>query len=167
MNIVKLALNAVYRAQKTDKPILYFDMDNVLIDFQSGIDALSVSERQRYAGKLDEVPGIFAHMRPMNGAVAAFHLLNKHFDCYILSTAPWDNPGAWQDKRNTVEMFFGEAARKKLILSHNKNLNFGHYLIDDRTANGAGEFMGEHIHFGTDRFPDWPSVVSYLLKEIK
>jgi len=49
-----------------------------------------------------------------------------------------------------------------LILSHHKNLNAGNFLIDDRTKNGSGEFGGEHIHFGTDKFPDWKTVVRYL-----
>jgi len=40
----------------------------------------------------------------------------------------------------------------------------GDYLIDDRTANGVDEFKGEHVHFGTAAFPDWDSVVSYLVK---
>ena len=54
-----------------------------------------------------------------------------------------------------------EAAQ--LILSHNKNLNIGDYLIDDRTANGAAQFMGEHIHFGSEKFPNWNSVLDYLM----
>ena len=49
------------------------------------------------------------------------------------------------------------------FLSHHKNLNYGDYLIDDRLANGANLFKGEHIHFGSDKFPDWESVCSYLL----
>ena len=40
---------------------------------------------------------------------------------------------------------------------------YGDYLIDDRTANGAAQFKGEHLHFGTSKFPDWASVVKYLL----
>ena len=28
-------------------------------------------------------------------------------------------------------------------------------LIDDRTANGAAQFTGEHIHFGSEKFPNW------------
>ena len=54
-------------------------------------------------------------------------------------------------------------AFKKLILSHNKGLLLGDYLIDDRIANGVDGFKGEHIHFGTDQFPDWKSVLEYLL----
>ena len=62
-----------------------------------------------------------------------------------------------------VKKYLGKAAYKRLILSHHKNLNIGDYLIDDRTANGAGEFKGEHIHFKTDRFKDWKDVLNYLL----
>ena len=48
------------------------------------------------------------------------------------------------------------------ILTHQKNLNSGDYLIDDRTARGTDLFAGEHIHFGTENFPDWNSVMQYL-----
>lgn len=41
----------------------------------------------------------------------------------------------------------------------------GDYLIDDRIANGVDKFQGEHIHFGTSKFPDWKTVVSYILSE--
>ena len=47
--------------------------------------------------------------------------------------------------------------------TNNKNLNSGDYLIDDRTANGAGEFKGEHIHFLTKQFRGWDDVLSYLI----
>ena len=63
-----------------------------------------------------------------------------------------------------MKKYLGSNARKRLILSHNKHLNIGDYLIDDRTANGAGNFTGEHIHFGTEKFPNWDSVLTYLLK---
>jgi 5'(3')-deoxyribonucleotidase len=52
---------------------------------------------------------------------------------------------------------------KRLIISHHKNLNNGDYLIDDREKNGAKEFAGELIQFGSEKFPDWNSVTDYLL----
>ena len=61
------------------------------------------------------------------------------------------------------EKIFRSFAHKRLILSHHKNLNYGHCLIDDCLANGADLFKGEHIHFGSEKFPDWESVCSYLL----
>ena len=55
------------------KPILFFDMDNVLVNFQSGIDRLDEATKQAYEGNLDDVPGIFVLMDPMPGALEAVH----------------------------------------------------------------------------------------------
>ena len=143
--------------------ILYIDMDNVLVDFPSALSSISEEQQQKYAGRLDEIPGIFALMKPLAGAISAFEQLSKQYDTYILSTAPWENPSAWSDKLVWVQRYLGAAAHKRLILSHNKNLNSGHFLIDDRLKNGADKFAGEHIHFGTEMFPDWVSVCAYLL----
>ena len=142
--------------------ILYVDMDNVLVNFKSGIDRLSEEDQRKYNGEYDEVPGIFSLMDPIPGAIEAFEFLARRYDTYILSTAPWHNPSAWSDKVMWVQTYLGEAAYKRLILSHHKHLNDGHYLIDDRTKNGADRFKGEHIHFATPAFPDWGAVVKYL-----
>jgi len=149
--------------------ILYIDMDNVLVDFQSGIDRLDEQTRELFAGRLDEVPGIFSLMDPMPGAIAAYRQLSSKYDTYILSTAPWLNASAWSDKIDWVQEHLGsqegEPAYKRLILSHHKNLNMGDYLIDDRTANGVERFSGEHIHFGTEKYPDWDAVLRYLTQK--
>ena len=143
--------------------IVYVDMDSVLVDFQSGIDSLTEEQKQIFKDDLDDVPGIFSKMKPVDGAIEAYEKLTKHFDVYILSTAPWQNPSAWSDKLVWVQKYLGDLAYKKLILSHNKNLNIGDFLIDDRLANGANEFRGEHIHFGRQPFTDWRSVITYLI----
>ena len=145
------------------KKILYVDMDNVLVDFPSGVARIEPRLAREYEGRLDEVPGIFALMDPLPGAVAGFLELAQRFDAYVLSTAPWENPSAWSDKLLWVKRHLGPAAHKRLILTHHKDLNSGDFLVDDRTKNGVERFRGEHIHFGTPRFPDWPSVVTYLL----
>jgi 5'-nucleotidase len=147
----------------TEKKIVYVDMDNVLVYFPSGISQQDEDTKRKYEGRLDEVPGIFAKMEPVENAIKSYIELTKHFDVYILSTSPWENETAMADKLRWVKKYLGKVAYKRLILSHHKNLNKGHYLIDDRTKNGAGEFEGEHIHFGNDKFPNWESVVNYLL----
>ena len=73
--------------QKKRMKIIYIDMDNVLVDFQSGIDSLTDEQRQAYKDNFDEAPGIFSKMLPIDGAIEAYKELNKHFDVYILSTA--------------------------------------------------------------------------------
>jgi 5'(3')-deoxyribonucleotidase len=143
--------------------ILYIDMDNVLVDFPTGIARITDKQREEFDGRLDEVPGIFSLMDPMPGAIDSFQILASNFDTYILSTAPWENHTAWSDKVNWVKKYLGGPAYKRLILSHNKHLNAGDYLIDDRLKNGADRFKGEHIHFGTEKFPDWKSVCAYLI----
>ena len=145
------------------KKILYVDMDNVLVDFPSGISKISKQLQSQYEDRLDEVPDIFSLMDPLEGAIDSYKKLSQKFDTYILSTAPWKNSSAWSDKNEWVKKYLGDVAYKRLILSHHKNLNYGDYLIDDRLANGANSFKGEHIHFGSDKFPDWGSVCSYLL----
>jgi len=140
------------------KEIVLVDMDNVLVNFQSGIDQISEETKLKYEGRLDEVPGIFKLMKPMDDAIETYYWLSNNFDTYILSTAPWENPSAWSDKLNWVKQYLNEKAYKRLILSHHKNLVTGDYLIDDRTARGVDKFQGTHIHFGTEDFKDWKAV---------
>ena len=148
---------------------LYVDMDGTLVDFGSGIARIDPELRRRYAGHLDDVPGMFALMDPMPGAVEAFEELSGLFDTYILSTAPWGNPSAWADKLAWVQHHLGTGpdspAYKRLILSHHKDLLMGDYLIDDRTVWGADRFTGQHLHFGTAVFPDWATTVDYLRRQ--
>lgn len=144
------------------RKIVYIDMDNVLVDFQSGIDRLDATVLSEYENRLDEVPHIFSKMQPKADAVESFNRLAERYDVYILSTAPWNNPSAWSDKLEWVKRYLGDKAYKRLILTHHKNLNKGDYLIDDRTKNGADCFEGELILFGSDEFPDWKTVVKYL-----
>lgn len=155
------------------KTILYFDMDNVLVDFKSGLDQVSDEEKAKYAddgkGKphYDDIPGIFSKMKPMSGAIEAVNALAEKYDCYILSTAPWNNDTALQDKLNWVKLYFPQVFHKRVIFSHHKNLCIrpDAYLIDDRTGHGADQFGDHHIQFGSDKFPDWKSVVEFLNKQ--
>mgnify|MGYP002844566853 FL=1 len=150
----------MYVARTICMSLVYVDMDNVLVDFKSGMNKLGLDEKTQDP---DEIEGIFSLMIPMPGAIEGYNKLNKlGHDVYILSTAPWENPSAWSDKLIWVKKYIGKIAHKKLILSHNKNLNKGDFLIDDRIANGAGDFKGELIRFGSEKFPNWDSVINYF-----
>jgi 5'(3')-deoxyribonucleotidase len=144
---------------------LFFDMDGVLVDFQSGIDKLSDEVKKEYEGRLDEVPGIFSLMDPMPGAIEAVHTLSEYYDMYILSTAPWKNTTAYSDKLAWLTKHFGDLFKKRVIITHCKNLCDGDYLVDDRAKNGASEFPGEWVQFGSARYPDWEEVTRYLISE--
>lgn len=152
------------------KKIVYVDMDNVLVDFKTGIEKLDQQTIEEYEGRLDEVPGLFSLMSPYPNAIESVHKLSEKYDLYILSTAPWLNPSAWIHKIEWVHKYIGKEKDslfyKRLILSHHKNLNAGDYLIDDRPNNGAKDFKGEWIHFGSQEFPDWDVVTNYLLSKV-
>jgi len=76
--------------------------------------------RTHDVGRLDEVPGLFATMPPMPGAIDTYENLAH----------------------------LGKSARERLILSHHKRLNRGDFLADDRTRNGADRFEGRLLLFG-------------------
>mgnify|MGYP003294889661 FL=1 len=144
---------------------LFFDMDGVLVDFQSGIDKLSEEVKKEYEGRLDEVPGIFSLMDPMPGAIEAVNTLSEYYDMYILSTAPWKNITAYSDKLAWLTKHFGDRFKKRVVITHCKNLCDGDFLVDDRAKNGASEFPGEWVQFGSERYPDWEEVTRYLISE--
>ena len=72
-----------------------------------------------------------------------------------------ENVTELSDNNEWIKEYLPEAY-KRVIYTHHKNLCIGDYLIDDRTKNGAGEFKGELIQFGTEKFPDWNSVLKYI-----
>lgn len=145
------------------KKRVFVDMDNVLVDFRSALKLQSEETLRQYEGRLDEIPGLFGQMEPMPGAIEAVRELAKHYDLFILSTAPWNNPSAWSDKVAWVTRYVDDVFHKKMVITHCKNLCQGDYLIDDRGKNGTSEFGGEWIKFGSTQFPDWQSVLDYLL----
>ena len=70
------------------KKILYVDMDGVLVDFQSGIDRLDEQTKSQHKENMDEVPGIFSLMHPIDGAIESFELLANHFFRILFSVSP-------------------------------------------------------------------------------
>lgn len=154
------------------RKILYVDMDGVIVDFDSAFDRLDPAVRQQYRGREDQIPGLFALMDPIPGAIEAVTELSALYDTYILSTVPWGNISGASQKIEWIQRHFGAEKGtplwKRVILSHHKHLNRGDFLIDDRPhRNGAAQFAetntgAETLHFGSPEFPDWPAILAYL-----
>lgn len=144
-----------------NKKIIYVDMDNTLADYCGHAKWLGIDPN-----KAKHVPGFFHELNPIPGAIEAYKLLDKYFDVYILSTCPWSNPMVCVEKIEWVNEWL-PCAKKKLILSHHKNLNSGDYIIDDTTLNGVDKFSGEHIQIGSEKYPNWKSVIRYIFAKEK
>ena len=136
--------------------IIYVDMDGVLCDFVKGLETKGLDN------KYGIEHGFFEELEIVDGAEDAIHKLMEDFEVFILSTASWSKPFSWTEKRIWIEKHFGNKLKKRLILSHRKDLLMGKYLIDDRVQHGAGEFHGEHIHFGQKGFETWDKVLAYI-----
>lgn len=145
------------------KKKIQFDLDNTLVNFQSGIDQLPLNVQKEYEGRLDEVEGIFGIMVPNEGAVEAYNELDKYYECHICSTSPWENISAASDKVAWVKKYL-PSAYKNVTLTHHKGNVTSDYLIDDRPwANGADKFTGEVIPFSHEGYETWNKIVNYLL----
>jgi len=147
------------------KNLLYIDLDGVIADFISAMHSHPLREIPPYDEHPDTIPNIFRNLNPLPNSIQAVNtLLNSDkYEIYFLSTAPWNNPSAWTDKRLWLEEQFGDVINRKLILTHRKDLMKGDILIDDRPNNGADKFQGEWIQFGSDKFPNWNEILNYLL----
>jgi 5'-nucleotidase len=140
--------------------IIYVDMDDVLCDYKNA-----------YANALQNNPDIkypqsqidfYRKLKPIDGAIEGFNYLYKQaiFDVYILTAPSVKNPLCYLEKRLWIEDYFGLDVAGKLIISPNKGLLKGDFLIDD-LVNGRGQenFEGEIIHFGTEKYLTWKNVM--------
>lgn len=138
------------------KKVVYVDMDGVLCDYIGRCNELGIDPEEA-----KHLPGFFSSLKPIKGAIEAYRKLHKLYDVYILTAASWKNPAACAEKIEWVNQYLPEAY-KRVIFSHNKHLCQGDYLIDDRAKCGADLFEGQWIQFGSDLFPDWDSVLTFI-----
>lgn len=157
------------------KKILLIDMDGVIVDLQKHITDYYTNRKyvhDTYIEHPDLIPDLFKDPPPLNGAIKAIKKLyeSDKYEMVIATTAPRGNADASSQKRKWITHYFGMMFEKNMIITHRKDLLIGDYLIDDRTANGAGEFRGELLHFGynfgtgiNNKYPTWDSILKKLL----
>lgn len=145
--------------------LLYIDLDGVVADFVSAMNAHPLRNEPPFNKDPDTIPGLFRNLKPIESAISSVEKLHhsEKYEVYFISTAPWNNPSAWTDKRLWLAEQFGDIINRRLILTHRKDLVKGDILIDDRPNNGTKDFEGELIKFGSDEYPNWDSVINYLL----
>jgi 5'(3')-deoxyribonucleotidase len=157
-----------------EKKILFIDMDGVLVDF--GHQVKNIMNDPKISKELKDRPdlikNIFLDPPPIDGAIDAINKLkeSKKYELFIATTAPWNNPPSFMHKRLWVENYFGDIFKKRIFITSRKDLLVGDFLIDDRLANGAGEFKGELLRFGWDyerkkwnEYKNWNMILDKLI----
>lgn len=149
--------------KKTKDIIIYVDMDNVLCDYKSAYDeAKRLKPEIKYP---QSQYGFFLNLEPIDNAIDGYDHICNYFDVRILSSPSVMNPLSYTEKRAWVEKHLGIEAAKKMILSPDKSLLIGDYLIDDyidHPTSKQQDFKGQLIHFGSDSFKTWVHVVRYF-----
>lgn len=156
-------------------------MDGVLVDFASAIETCYMKNPEYkilYKDKPDEIPDIFKDPLPIKGSIEAVKKIaaSNQFEILIATTSPWNNHDALIHKRLWIEKYFGDLFKKKMVITHRKDLLYGDYLIDDREANGAIDFKGELLSFGWayekndgnggwNPYKTWNDILNKLLKK--
>jgi len=139
------------------KKIIYIDMDGVIANFKKAAD--EGGWKHRPDKHVD-----YRNLEVMPGAKEALMRLNHDFDIFIASTPPWDRPDMWGAKREWIAEHF-PWLKRKLILTHRKDLLIGDILIDDSRWRGQPDFQGDWLWFGTSqRVLDWPSTLELIYK---
>ena len=157
------------------KKIVYIDMDGVLVDFEKSVkDHFEKYPYQKsiYKNHVDLIHNVFLNALPIDGAIEAINKLEESgkYELFIATSAPWGNIESSSHKRIWIEKYFGKLFKRKMFVTHRKDLLMGDYLIDDRIKNGAGEFRGELLRFGWcyetktwNEYPTWETILKKLL----
>tara|TARA_R110002051_G_scaffold60644_3_gene111281 strand:- start:1068 stop:1520 length:453 start_codon:yes stop_codon:yes gene_type:complete len=133
---------------------IFIDMDGVLANFEKAAEENPHIKRPDL--HLD-----FSTFEPIAGAKDAVKKLeDMGHDLFIATTPPWNHPDAWGQKRNWIEKHF-PTLKRKMFLTHRKDLLKGDILIDDTIYRGQRDFEGEFMWFGQDGM-DWPYIVETI-----
>ena len=133
---------------------IFIDLDGVVADFDKAC-----------AGKdpviFKMLKDTYVNLEPIEGAINAVRtLISSGYDVWFATKIPSYNTSAAAEKLFWVSARIPEMV-VKTIITPNKGLLVGDYLIDDRPHKAHCEdFKGTLIHFGSVLYPNWESVLS-------
>lgn len=178
-----------------NKPVCYVDMDSILADMlggcfdgyvaATGLARPHVEDVDTWDWKFPNgdslytyfsVPGFFAKLKPLPGAVAGVcSLKDMGYDVRILTSAPFRT--APTEKFDWIAEHLPGFKLRDVIVSSHKGV-LGHLLIDDYAEN-AKAFVSANPYgfvatlaygynndsiYGNARFKTWPEIVDFAGK---
>ena len=136
---------------------IFIDMDGVISDF----------EKAANEGNYISRPDLYVDYRNLDvidGAIEAVAELNRDHDVFIASTPPWSRPDVWGHKRDWIVEHF-PYLKRKIILTHRKDLLIGDILIDDSRYRGQPNFQGEWFWFNQNwSNKNWKACLEWISK---
>jgi 5'-nucleotidase len=139
---------------------IYVDMDGVICDYYTAYQI--VKKERPEIQHPQSLYGFFIGLKSIPYSIDMVQYLSKKYDLWFLSKPSVYNINSYSEKALWIYNNFGFELQKRLILSSDKSLLKGDYLIDDQTNANQDKFEGEHILFGSPKFPNWIEVVKYL-----
>ena len=143
--------------------IVLIDMDGPLADFEAGFltawrnaypDRTHIPSSKRVSESLlHDYPaeykedilnimhteGFYANLPITIGAVSAIsEMTAAGFDIFVTTSAKFQNPFSYSEKRVWLARHFGDAIARRMIITKDKTLIRGDVLIDDRASNMNG-----------------------------
>ncbi|MBI4225105.1 MAG: 5'-3'-deoxyribonucleotidase [Candidatus Sungbacteria bacterium] len=112
------------------------------------IDQYPLALRQKVKS-IYHAPGFFLELKPMAGAVEALReMASLNLDVRICTSPLYHYQNCLVEKYKWVELYFGLEYTKKIILTQDKTIVRGNYLIDDSPyISGICLPEWEHILF--------------------
>ena len=145
---------------------IFIDMDGVIADFEK---AAKNAALEKEVPKLSR-PDLFVNYRNLDvidGAIEAVAKLNADHEVFIASTPPWTRPEVWGHKREWIGEHF-PYLKRKIILTHRKDLLIGDILIDDSRYRGQPDFQGEWYWFNKNwNNRNWEACIEWIYKKYK
>ena len=142
---------------------IFIDMDGVISDFESAAEAEALVKG---VTKLSR-PDLYVDYRNLDiidGAKNAVMRLANDHEVFIASTPPWTRPEVWGHKREWIGEHF-PYLKRKIILTHRKDLLIGDILIDDSRFRGQPDFKGEWFWFNKNwNNRNWEACLEWIEK---
>ena len=166
------------------RKIVFFDMDNVLVDFESALYADKIKNLvPKYESVVDgvkrtnydDIPEIFSYSKPVEGAVEALKAISQKFEVFIISHASWANPVSWSNKLEWVKKYFDSdnvngTFYKRLVLAQDRDVTTmtDSYLVEGVPYHSDSHRSGSNVIYlnkTNGDFRDWSSVVKHLMQQ--
>lgn len=147
--------------------VIFVDMDDVLVDFYSEASNNPykiVNETRMWD------PDFFLNLKPTRGSHTAIRkLMSMGFDVCILTQPLAGHPECYYDKALWIQIHFPQLY-DKIVMTHNKGLAVGAYLIDDNLKwkepfeKNGGTFLhfpygSYNVHSGQEPESIWKTIL--------